>query len=161
MHPARNAAATCCHATSRGYRVHHQPGNQARVHAQKKKAAQTCRELGRFSPSNIRAADGEPEECSPAAFSFRLTFAILPRCVPGQAEEGREENDRGGHRSISEPHLISTMPLPSAGCRGSSGSCPYLARSLPSRCCRCCWGGCWRRHTWASEGRGGREEGKK
>lgn len=40
-----------------------------------------------------------------------LTFAILPRCVPGQAEEGREENDRGGHRSISEPHLISAMPL--------------------------------------------------
>lgn len=36
MHPARNAAATCCHATSRGYRVHHQPGNQARAHAQKK-----------------------------------------------------------------------------------------------------------------------------
>lgn len=53
------------------------------------------------------------------------------------------------------------LPLPSAGCRGSSGSCRYLARSLPSRCCRCCWGGCWRRHTWASEGRGGREEGKK
>lgn len=38
------------------------------------------------------------------------TFAILPRCVPGQAEERREENNRSGHSSISEPHLISAMP---------------------------------------------------
>lgn len=52
-------------------------------------------------------------------FFFCLTFAILPRSVPGQAEERREENDSGGHRSISEPHLISTMPLPSAECRAS------------------------------------------
>lgn len=39
------------------------------------------------------------------------TFAILPCCVPGQAKEGRKEYDRGGHSSISEPHLISAMPL--------------------------------------------------
>lgn len=42
---------------------------------------------------------------------FSRTFAILPRCVPGQAEERREENNRSGHSSISEPHLISAMPL--------------------------------------------------
>lgn len=42
---------------------------------------------------------------------YQLLFAILPRCVPGQAEERREENDRSGHSSISEPHLISAMPL--------------------------------------------------
>lgn len=38
------------------------------------------------------------------------TFAILPRCVPRQAEERREDNNRSGHSSISEPHLISAMP---------------------------------------------------
>lgn len=54
----------------------------------------------------------------------------MPRSVPGQAEEGREENDSGGHRSISEPHLISTMPLPSADCLGS---CRYLSPPL-ARC---------------------------
>ena len=43
--------------------------------------------------------------------SVQPTFAILPRCVPGQAEERREENNRSGHSSISEPHLISAMPL--------------------------------------------------
>lgn len=48
-----------------------------------------------------------------------LTFAILPRCVPGQAKERREENNRSGHSSISEPHLISATPLlGSAQCRG-------------------------------------------
>lgn len=51
-----------------------------------------------------------------------LTFAILPGCVPGQAEEGREENDGSGHSSISEPHLISAAPLlSSAQCRGLRG----------------------------------------
>lgn len=39
------------------------------------------------------------------------TFTILPRRVPGQAEERREEYNRSGHSSISEPHLISAMPL--------------------------------------------------
>lgn len=43
--------------------------------------------------------------------TVQLTFSILPRCVPGQAEERREENNRSGHSSISEPHLISTKPL--------------------------------------------------
>lgn len=40
-----------------------------------------------------------------------LTFAVLPCCVPGEAEEGGEENNRSGHSSISEPHLISAMPV--------------------------------------------------
>lgn len=77
------------------------------------------------------------------------TFAILPRSVPGQAEEGREEDDRGGHRSIPEPHLISTVPRDPSGCvwRGAAGSCPLPCCPplgslllLPSRRCRrCCW----------------------
>ena len=42
-----------------------------------------------------------------------LTFAILPGCVPGQAEKRREKNKRSGNRSISEPHLIAAIDPPS------------------------------------------------
>lgn len=61
-----------------------------------------------------------------------LTFAILPRCVPGQAEERREENDRSGHSSISEPHLISAAPLLSSA-RLSVGD-PATAVASSSLC---------------------------
>ena len=44
-----------------------------------------------------------------------LTFAILPGCVPGQAEKRREKNNRSGNRSISEPHFISAIPSTTHG----------------------------------------------
>lgn len=43
--------------------------------------------------------------------NVQLTFAILPRCIPGETKERREEDKCSGHSSISEPHLISAMPL--------------------------------------------------
>ena len=58
-----------------------------------------------------------------------LTFAILPGCVPRQAEKRREENDRSGNRSMSEPHLISAIL---ATTRGDPGAAVLL--SLPSGC---------------------------
>lgn len=68
-----------------------------------------------------------------------LTFAILPRCVPGQAKERREENNRSGHSSISEPHLISATPLlGSAQCRGPRNCrchpSPFAFRMLTRAC---------------------------
>lgn len=43
-----------------------------------------------------------------------LTFAILPSRVPGQTEKRREENNRSGNSSMSEPHLISAPPRAAA-----------------------------------------------
>lgn len=43
--------------------------------------------------------------------NVQLTFAILPRCIPRETKERREEDKCSGHSSISEPHLISAMPL--------------------------------------------------
>lgn len=60
--------------------------------------------LARVASSTTKRSREDDRDVQP-------TFAILPRCVPGQAEEGREENNRSGHSSISEPHLISAMPL--------------------------------------------------
>lgn len=45
---------------------------------------------------------------------INLTFAILPSRVPGQTEKRREENNRSGNSSISEPHLISAPPRAAA-----------------------------------------------
>lgn len=69
------------------------------------------------------------DQASQVSLLPQPTFAILPRCVPGQAEKRREEDDRSGHSSISEPHLISAMPLPRLDCRGP-GSWRRVA-SLP------------------------------
>lgn len=86
------------------------------------------------------------------------TFAILPRCVPGQAEEGREEDNRGGHSSISEPHLISAKPLPRLSVGDPGAAClpptlppsvpPSSSSSFPSSGCR---GGLRRRTAEASK----------
>lgn len=92
-----------------------------------------------------------------------LTFAILPRCVPGQAKERREENNRSGHSSISEPHLISATPLlGSAQCRGTRNCrChpPPFAFRMLTRVCKQTYGDVRRlKNTVNTDLSGGSEE---
>lgn len=77
MHPARNAAATCCHTTSRGYRVHHQPGNQARAHAHTKKNPPRHAENSDVSLPLTYALLTASGRSAPAALAFALP---LPFC---------------------------------------------------------------------------------